>query len=99
MYNMANFAAQRHSAGFSISNLGTKLRSFDPGLLSSNIAVSCPVLEPSLLLKFQVCNCTSDTTTVYDQSILPVVPDKNINLVPLVGGLTCPEQYQRYFIA
>ena len=71
--------------------------SFDPGSISANISVRSPVLDPSLLLKFQVRNRASDGETVNDQSILPVVPGKNINLVPLVGGLTCPEQYQRYF--
>ena len=70
---------------------------FGPGLPSPNITVRSPVLDPSLLLKFQVRNCASDAETVNDQSISPVVPGRNINLVPLVGGLICPEQYQRYF--
>ena len=71
--------------------------SFDPGSISSNILVRSPVLDPSLLLKIQVRTSASDAETVNDQSILPVVPGKNINLVPLVGGLICPEQCQRYF--
>ena len=71
--------------------------SFDPGLSSLNSSIRSPVLDPSLLLKFQVRNCASDGETVNDQSILPVVPGKNINSVPLVGCLTCPEQYQRHF--
>ena len=71
--------------------------SFDPGSISSIILVRSPVLEPSLLLKFQVRTSASDGETVNDQSILPVVPGKNVNLVPSVGGLICPEQFKRYF--
>jgi hypothetical protein len=47
-------------------------------------------------LKIQVRRFTFFISPTYDQSIFTVDPGKNINLVPLDGGLTCPKQHQNY---
>jgi hypothetical protein len=79
-------------AGFSISNLGIKVVFFGWGSRSKNNAVSSPSCELSLVLKYQTRRFTLDISPTYDQSIFTVDPGKNINLVPLDGGLTCPKQ-------
>ena len=83
-------------AGISNDTRGKLLFNISGGLFKKIIAIPSSG-DPSLLVKLQVRAMMPDTPR-NDHCIVAVDPFKNVNLVPLGGGFTFPEQKMNYLL-